>query len=87
MARKKVSTPKLHAERVKLNRQGYTKDGRYFGVGEKVWRVTDDAGILDEHVRAPTQKEAKAKLTQRAFELLARAHSAAEQHAKRGSLA
>ena len=59
MARKKVTAPKLHAERVKLDRGGYVRKGqayagRYFGVGEKLWRVTDDE-TLDEFVRAATK--------------------------------
>ena len=77
MARKKVTAPKLHAERVKLDRGGYVRKGqayagRYFGVGEKLWRVTDD-DLLDEFVRAATKKEAIAKVLHSALQQYARA--------------
>lgn len=73
---KRTSGPQLNAERVKLDRGGYVKAGqahagRYFGVGDPLFRVTDDE-MLDEYVRARTAKEAKAKVLQSALQTLAR---------------
>jgi hypothetical protein len=50
---------KLRAEKIRLNRQGYTSGGRYYGVGAPLYRVTSDDGELDEVVRAPNAKSAK----------------------------
>jgi hypothetical protein len=71
-----TNTPKLNAERVKLDRGGYVRSGqahagRYFGVGEKLWRVTDD-DQLDEYVRASSAKAAKAVVLSNALRMLAR---------------
>ena len=77
MARRRATnTPKLNAERVRLDRGGYVETGqahagRYFGTGEPLFRVTDGE-MLDEYVRARTQKEAKAKVLQTALANLAR---------------
>jgi hypothetical protein len=58
---------RMQCERVRLNRGGYDGRGKYWGVGEKLFRVSviDPATdiYVDEHVRAPTQREAKAKVT------------------------
>jgi hypothetical protein len=58
---------RMQTERVKLNRGGYDSRGKYWGVGEKLWRVSviDPATdiYVDEHTRAPNQREAKAKVT------------------------
>lgn len=58
---------RMQTERVKLNRGGYDGRGKYWGVGEKLWRVSviDVATdiYVDEHVRAPTQRDAKSKVT------------------------
>jgi hypothetical protein len=58
---------RMQCERVKLNRGGYDSRGKYWGVGEKLFRVSviDPATdiYVDEHVRAPTQREAKARVT------------------------
>jgi hypothetical protein len=58
---------RMQTERVKLNRGGYDARGKYWGAGEKLWRVSviDVATdiYVDEHVRAPTQRDAKSKVT------------------------
>lgn len=50
---------KLHVEHVHIDRQGYDKRGRYWGVGGKLYRVYDDSGLIDKHVRAKDAKEAR----------------------------
>jgi hypothetical protein len=57
---------KLNATRERINRQGYDARGRYWGIGEKLWRVsvvdpTTDV-YVDEHVRAANSREAKTKV-------------------------
>ncbi len=57
---------KITAERVRVNRQGYDGTGRYWGVGEKLWRVVVvDKGTdiyNDTHVRASNAREAKSNV-------------------------
>lgn len=53
---------KLSAERVRINRQGYDSRGRYWGVGEPLYRVSSADGDIDMHVRAASAKSAKAKV-------------------------
>jgi len=53
---KKSKLPKIEVYAVRLDRQGYDRHGRYFGVGEKLWNWYDDRGYgRDEYIRAPTQ--------------------------------
>ena len=70
------SSIRFEVERVKLNRQGYDSHGRYYGVGEKLWRVTvldaNNSYRADEVLRAPTQREAKARMAARLVELVSR---------------
>lgn len=54
--------PKLTAERVRINRQGYDSRGTYWGVGAPLYRVSSDDGFTDIHVRAATAAEAKNKV-------------------------
>lgn len=58
------SPPKLRAERVHVDRQGYANKGRdYFGAGGlPLFRVymADGSGEFDEYIRAPSAAEAKA---------------------------
>jgi len=58
---------KLYAERVRIDRQGYDKSGRYWGIGQKLYRVSTDDGVLDGYVRAPSATEAKSKEYDRVF--------------------
>ena len=56
---KKSKLPKIEVYAVRLDRQGYDRHGRYFGVGEKLWNWYDDRGYgRDEYIRAPTKSEA-----------------------------
>jgi len=52
---------KLHVERVRINRQGYDSAGRYYGVGQPLFRVSGEGSFadVDEHVRAKSAKEAR----------------------------
>ena len=44
--------------RVPLDSDGYTRNGRYYGVGEPLWHVRSADGAIDEYVRAATKAEA-----------------------------
>jgi hypothetical protein len=54
-----VRPSQVRAERVRLDRGGYDPSGRYWGTGAPLYRVTDDDGNLDEHVRAPDAPTAR----------------------------
>jgi hypothetical protein len=56
-----MAAKKLNAERIPLDRGGYDKRGRYYGVGPKLYHVYSDSGDLSEEVRASGVKEAKAR--------------------------
>ena len=56
----------LRAERVHIDRQGYDRRGQYWGIGAPLYRVTDDEGYLDEHVRAPDAPTAKRRAVEQA---------------------
>lgn len=56
---KKRSENRLYAERIAINRQGYDRRGKYWGVGLPLYRVTTGDGFLDIHVRAENAKKAK----------------------------
>lgn len=56
----------LRAERIHVDRQGYDRGGRYWGVGAPLYRVTDDEGYLDEYTRAPDAPTAKRRAVQQA---------------------
>jgi len=49
---------KLYTERVRLDRQGYTRGGQYYGTGAPLYRVSDDEGN-ETVVRAASSKLAK----------------------------
>lgn len=53
---------RLRAERVRLDRGGYTRSGRYFGTGAPLYLVTDDEGDIHEYVRAASAVEARQKV-------------------------
>lgn len=69
-SRKSLYRHAYHVEHVRLDRGGYDKRGRYYGHGEKLYRVTSDDGSFDEFVRAPNAKAAK----DRAFRKRAGSH-------------
>ena len=43
--------------RLRLNRAGYTSDGRYFGIGDPVYCCELETGFV-RYVRAPDRKAA-----------------------------
>lgn len=53
---------KLYAERVRLNAGGYDSRGRYWGQGAPLYRVSDEDGNIDEHVRASSAADARRKV-------------------------
>lgn len=54
-------SPRSSARRVRLDRGGYDKQGRYWGIGAPLWLVHRDPYGDGEHVRAATRAEALAK--------------------------
>ena len=50
---------KLDVERIVINRQGYDSHGRYWGVGQKLYRVTDSGGFVNKYIRAKDAKTAR----------------------------
>lgn len=50
---------KLLAEHVRIDRQGYDRRGSYWGVGQKLYRVSDYETGMDTFVRASDAKSAK----------------------------
>jgi hypothetical protein len=67
----KKLTGKLYAERVRLDRQGYDSHGRYWGVGQKLYRVsnsdTTNDPYIDKFVRAPSADTAKTEVYEQVF--------------------
>lgn len=57
--RKKVEKPSVRISQVKLNRQGYTSSGEYFGVGQPLWRAYNTRNQQELNFRAPTREVAK----------------------------
>jgi hypothetical protein len=53
---------KLYLERVSLNQGGYDSRGRYWGIGQPLYRAYDDEGNVHEHVRGIDRDDAKAKM-------------------------
>jgi len=49
----------LLADKIRLDRGGYDKSGRYWGIGLPLFRVYTMDGDLDVHVRANTATQAK----------------------------
>ena len=57
-----MSTRLLRAERVHLNRGGYDRQGRYWGVGERLYYVYRwDDPDKSEYLRASSAKAARAR--------------------------
>lgn len=56
---------KISVRRHRIDRQGYDKDGRYFGTGAPLFRaVSDDMG-QEAFQRAPDNKTAKDRIVSR----------------------
>lgn len=51
---------KIHLERIKIRRDGYDVNGRYYGVGAPVFDVMSDNGTIHTQVRAGDRDAAKA---------------------------
>lgn len=61
-AKKRKRKPQRYVvERVSLNRGGYDRHGRYWGIGERLYRVDDEETGKSKHVRAESAKSARAK--------------------------
>lgn len=61
---------RLQVRRVRLDAQGYTECGEYYGIGQKLWEVTragnqatqlGNGFCFTEMIRAPSRKAAIAK--------------------------
>lgn len=63
-----VRPSELRAERVHVDRFGYDRTGSYWGssASPPLYRVTDEQGYLDEHVRAPDAPTAKRRAVEQA---------------------
>jgi hypothetical protein len=55
----KHALQQYEVESVRLDRGGYDRSGRYFGVGPKLYRVFDNDTGKSLHVRAPTARKAR----------------------------
>lgn len=53
---------KMTLERIRLNRQGYTRNDSYYGVGAPVYRATSNVTGEELVFRAANRVAAKAKL-------------------------
>jgi hypothetical protein len=61
---------RIYIERVRLDRQGYTKSGQYFGVGAPLFRYSGEdpdayyeaKKYIDDYIRAASNKEARVKI-------------------------
>jgi len=82
----------LTVERVRLDRGGYEKSGRYWGTGEPLYRVSGELRtgerlyFIDLHVRARSAQEARAKVAEeeRVVGVSRAAHARASRDPKRG---
>jgi hypothetical protein len=54
-----MTTEKTSISRVRLNNGGYDDSGRYWGVGQKLYRVDDPSLEYSEFYRADSREEAK----------------------------
>ena len=82
----------LTVERMRLDRGGYEKSGRYWGTGEPLYRVSGELRkgerlyFIDLHVRARSAQEARAKVAEeeRVVGVSRAAHARASRDPKRG---
>lgn len=58
----KNAGPAIAVLRVTLDRGGYDKRGRYFGIGEPLWSFESDDGESHGHIRAKDKAAAKAEV-------------------------
>lgn len=62
-----MKTIKLHLVTVALNNQGYDSNGRYWGVGHRLWHYFDTEGETSGFLRSPTREVAKQMIKLRVF--------------------
>ncbi len=55
----RAATSKLRTNLIRLDRGGYDSRGRYYGVGQKIYAVTDKEGDQLAIVRARSASDAK----------------------------
>lgn len=56
---------KVSLQRVRINQGGYDDTGSYWGVGQPLYRYSDEDGEIDNYVRAYNREDAKAVITAR----------------------
>jgi len=77
-------TTKLEIRHVRLDRQGYTKRGEYYGVGEKLYCTSDfSLSNRDACVRAPSAKAARPALVKLAKDYGKGSFSGAQKRRRR----
>ena len=52
--------PSIYIRRIKLNRNGYTEQGSYYGCGAKVWIAIDENSDFSHTFRANDLQSARA---------------------------
>ena len=57
----KLLSGKVSLTQHRISRDGYDSRGKYWGIGPKLWRASDDYGN-DYYVRAETRELAKGKI-------------------------
>jgi hypothetical protein len=59
MKTEKISIPKIELSQVRLNNQGYTSNGRYYGVGAPLYQAYNNRNHESIEFRAKDRAEAK----------------------------
>lgn len=59
MNTQKSSMPKIEINQLRLNRQGYTSNGRYYGVGDPLFQAYNTRNHESIEFRAKDRAEAK----------------------------
>lgn len=59
------SSAGVSVERIELDELGYDPHGKYWGVGEPLWRVSSEHPYVDQVVRARTMGQARQQVMQR----------------------
>jgi hypothetical protein len=62
---RRVVSQGLDVERMHINREGYDRSGRYWGTGQKLYRVTSRDTGRSLYIRASSAKAAKADAVRR----------------------
>jgi hypothetical protein len=56
---KSISIPKIELSQIRLNRQGYTSNGRYYGIGAPLYQAYNTRNHESIEFRAKDRVEAK----------------------------